>query len=106
MNTIKKNYNLGLSVLIAGYATLLCWVLGIFLSVEMGIGWQSYTAVGFFTLLLVSSGILFLMSLIYNIQESRENKRLSRGLVFTVISFPPIAFCYTAILVKALTEGH
>jgi hypothetical protein len=106
MDTIKKNYNLGLSVLIAGYITLASWVLGIFISIEMGIGWQSYTAVGFFALLLVASGILFLISLIYNIQESRENKRLSRGLVFTLISFPPIVFCYTAILVKALTEGH
>ncbi len=106
MENTKKNSNLGLSVLIAGYITLICWALGIFLSVEVGIGWQSYTAVGFFGLFLVASGILFLISFIYNIQESREDRRLSKGLVFTMLSFPPIAFCYTAILVKALTEGH
>lgn len=106
MDVIKKNYNLGLSVLVAGYVTIVSWILGIFISIEMGIGWQSYTAVGLFTLLLIASGILFLISLIYNIRDSRKNKRLSRGLVFTIISFPPIAFCYTAILVKALTEGH
>jgi len=106
MDKKKKNRNLGLATLIIGYLTLICWALGIFLSIEMGIGWQSYTAVGFFGLLLAASGILFLISLIYNILESRENGRLSKGMVFTIISFPPIAFCYAAILAKALTEGH
>lgn len=97
---------MGLSVLIAGYVTLVCWILGIFLSIEFGIGWQSYTVVGFFILLLISSGILFLISLIYNVQDSRKYRHLSKGLIFTIISFPPIIFCYTAVLVKALTEGH
>jgi hypothetical protein len=106
MDRTKKNKNLGLAVLIAGYVTLVCWALTILLSIEMGIGWQSYTAVGFFGLVLVASGILFLLSLIYNIRDSRVNRHLSSGLVFTIISFPPIVFCYTAILVKALTEGH
>jgi hypothetical protein len=86
--------------------TLLSWALGIFLSIKTGIGWQSYTAVAFFGLLLAASGILFLISLINNIRKSRGNRRLSKGLVFTIIGFPPIAFCCTAILVKALTEGH
>ena len=106
MDETRKNSSLGMTVLIAGYITLICWVLGIFLSVEIGIGWQSYTAVVFFMLLLAASGILFLISLIYNIQKSRGNRHLSKGFVFTIIGFPPIAFCYTAVLVKALTEGH
>jgi len=106
MDTAKRNKNLGLVVLIIGYLTLIFWLLGIFLSVEIGIGWESYTAVGFFGLLLIASGIIFLLSLIFNIIESRENKHISRGLVFTMIGTPPIAFCYLAILVKALTEGH
>ncbi|MFZ3085918.1 MAG: hypothetical protein WA097_04630 [Candidatus Hydromicrobium sp.] len=106
MDVSKRNINLGLAVLITGYLTLIFWLLGIFLSVEIGIGWESYTAVGFFGLLMIASGIIFLLSLIFNIIESRENKRISRGLIFTIISFPPIAFCYLAILVKALTEGH
>jgi hypothetical protein len=106
MYKTKKNYNLGLSVLIAGYATLLCWIMGIFLGVKLGIGWPGYTAVGFFILFLIASGILFLISLIYNIQDSRKDRHLSSGLIFTIISFPPIMFCYTAVLVKALTEGH
>ena len=105
-DTAKRNKNLGLVVLIIGYLTLIFWLLGIFLSVEIGIGWESYTAVGFFGLLMVASGIIFLLSLIFNIIESKENKHISRGLVFTIISIPPIAFCYLAILVKALTEGH
>ena len=106
MDKTKKSSSLGMTVLIAGYAALLCWALGIFLSIEIGIGWQSYTVVGLFGVLLAASGILFLISLIYNIQYSREDRHLSKGLVFTIISFPPIAFCYTAVLVKALTEGH
>ena len=106
MDTAKRNKNLGLTVLITGYLTLIFWLLGIFLSIEIGIGWESYTAVGFFGLLLAASGIIFLLSLIFNIIESRENKRISKGMVFTIISIPPIAFCYLAILVKALTEGH
>ena len=105
-DTAKRNKNLGLVVLVIGYLTLIFWALAIFISVEIGIGWKSYTAVGFFGLFLISSGIVFLISLIFNIIESRENKRISRGLIFTIISFPPIAFCYLAILVKALTEGH
>ena len=106
MDKAKRNSNLGLVVLIIGYLTLICWALGIFLGIETGIGWQSYTVIGFFGLFLTASGVLFLISLIYNVIELRENRRLSKGLVFTIISFPPIAFCYAAILVKALTEGH
>ncbi|MBE3089447.1 MAG: hypothetical protein IMZ45_00210 [Actinobacteria bacterium] len=105
-DTTKRNKNLGLVVLIISYLTLIFWLLGIFLSVEIGIGWESYTAVGFFGLLMIASGIIFLLSLIFNIIESRENKHISRGLVLTIVSIPPIAFCYLAILVKALTEGH
>src|SRR3972149_6187723 len=67
MDISKRNKNLGLAVLITGYLTLIFWLLGIFLSVEIGIGWGSYAAVGFFGLLLVASGIIFLLSLIFNI---------------------------------------
>lgn len=106
MDKTKKNSNLGLAVLVIGYLTLIAWALGIFISVEIGIGWQSYTAVGLFGLFFIASGIVFLISLIFNIKESRENNHMSRGLIHTIISFPPIAFCYLAILIKALTEGH
>jgi len=106
MDTAKRNNNLGLAVLVIGYLTLIFWVIGIFISVEIGIGWESYITVGLFGLFLISSGVVFLISLIFNIIESKKSKRISRGLVLTVVSFPPIAFCYLAILVKALTEGH
>jgi len=85
---------------------LIFWALGIFISVEIGIGWESYTAVGLFGLLLIASGIVFLISLIFNMRESRENNRMSRGMILTIVSLPPIAFCYLTILIKALTEGH
>jgi hypothetical protein len=102
----KRNKNLGLAVLIGGYLTLAFWLLTILLSAGIGLGWESYIAMGFFGLLMVASGILFLLSMIFNIMESRENKRVSKGLIFTIISFPPIVFSYLAIFVKALTEGH
>jgi len=106
MDMKKRNKNLGLVVLVIGYLTLIFWALGIFISVEIGIGWESYTAVGLFGLFFIASGIVFLISLIFNIKESREKNRMSRGLILTIVSFPPIAFCYLAILIKALTEGH
>jgi len=102
----KRNKNLGLAVLIGGYLTLAFWLLTILLSVEIGLGWGSYITMGFFGLLMIASGILFLLSLVFNIIESRENKHMSRGLIFTIASFPPIAFSYLAIFIKALTEGH
>lgn len=102
----KRNKNLGLAVLIGSCLTFTFWLLTILLGTQIGPGWESYTTMGFFGLLMVSSGILFLLSLVFNIMESRENRHISRGLVFTIISFPPIAFCYLAIFIKALTEGH
>jgi len=102
----KRNKNLGLAVLIGGYLTLVFWLLTILLSAGTDPGWESYITMGFFGLLMIASGILFLLSLIFNIMESRENKHISRGLIFTIVSFPPIAFCYLAIFIKALTEGH
>jgi len=102
----KRNKNLGLAVLTTGYLTLVFWLLTIFLGIEIGVGWESYTVMGFFGLLMVASGILFLLSLIFNILESKENKRISKGLILTIVSFPPIAFSYLAIVIKALTEGH
>lgn len=106
MEIVKRNYNLGLAALIVGYLTVISWVLSIFTGVEIGINVISYTVIGAFVLLLLSSGVLFLTSLVFNIKESRIANRLTAGLKFTLISIPPIAFCYLVILVKALTEGH
>lgn len=106
MDKAKRNKNLGLACLITGYLTLIFWLLAILLSVGIGLGWESYMVLGFFVLLLAASGILFLLSLIFNIVESRKSSRISKGMIFTLISFPPVIFCYLAIIVKALTEGH
>jgi len=106
MELVRRNYNLGLAVLIVGYLTAVSWVFSIFTGVETGINIISYMIVGIFGFLLLSSGVLFLTSLVFNIKESRIAHRLTSGLKFTLISIPPIAFCYLAIIVKALTEGH
>jgi len=106
MEITKRNYNLGRTVLILGYLTLVFWTLGIFLSIQMGIGFISYLTIGFFGFFLLSSGILFIMSLVFNVKESKLTHQVSRGLKYTLIGIPPIAFCFLAITVKALTEGH
>jgi hypothetical protein len=102
----RRNKNLGVAVLIVGYLTFIFWLLVILVSVKMGIGWQSYIMLGFFVVLLAASGVLFLVSLILNIIESKENSHMSGGMILTLIGIPPVVFCYLAILVKALTEGH
>ena len=102
----KRNNNLGLAVLILGYLTLVSWALAIFLGIEKGIGFISYLSIGFFGLFLLSSGVLFIMSLISNVKESKLIHKVSRGLKYTLIGIPPIAFCFLAITTKALTEGH
>ncbi len=102
----RRNKNLGVAVLIVGYLTFIFWLLVILISVEMGMGWQSYIILGFFAVLLATSGVLFLVSLILNIIESKENSHMSRGMILTLISLPPVTFCYLALLIKALTEGH
>ncbi len=106
MDKAKKNKNIGLAVLITGYLTFISWLLAIFTGVNIGIGWESYTVLAFFILLMASSGILLILSVILNILESRESNYMSKGLMLTIFGFPPIAFCYVAILIKALTEGH
>jgi len=106
MEITKRNNNLGLAVLILGYLTLVSWALAIFLGIEKGIGFISYLSIGFFGLFLLSSGVLFTMSLISNVKESKLIHKVSRGLKYTLIGIPPIAFCFLAITTKALTEGH
>ena len=102
----RRNKNLGVAVLIVGYLAFIFWLLGVLTGVEMGIGWESYVVLSFFAVLLAASGVLFLVSLILNIIESKESSHMSRGMILTLISLPPVIFCYLAILIKALTEGH
>jgi len=102
----KRNNNIGLAVLVAGYLTLALWLLAIFTGVELGLGIVSYVIVAFFGFFLLLSGVLFVTSLVFNVKESRVSHKLSKGLKLTLISIPPIAFCYLAIVVKGLTEGH
>lgn len=106
MDKAKRNKKLGLSALITGYLTFIFWLMTILVNVELDIGRTGYTMPGFFLLLMAASGILFLLSLIFNVMESREKNHISKGLVLTIISIPPVAFCYSAIFIKALMEGH
>lgn len=105
MGLTKRNYNLGLAVLILGYLTLISWALGIFLNIEIGIESLGYLNINFFAFFISASSIVFAASLILNIKELRITRQFSKGLKFTLTGIPPIAFCYLAVIVRGLTEG-
>ena len=109
-SNIRRNLTLGKLVLIISYATLAFYPLAIFIGAKlhgMGIvGGSMYLISGFLAFMILVSGVLFLISLIFNIRQSRKINHLSNGLKLTLISIAPILLCYTGIFIKALTEGH
>ena len=110
MENIRRNLILGRFVLIISYVTLVFYPLAIFIGAKLhglGIdGSSMYFVSGLLALMILISGVLFLISLIFNIQESKKINHLSRGLKLTFISITPILLCYTGVIIKALTEGH
>lgn len=109
MDTILKNFKIGIATIIACYFAFIFYILTLFLSIEVfekSNMVSSYILVGFLGAIVLAAGILFLVSLILNIKESKAAHKISKGLTLTLISIPPIALCYLAFTVKALTEGH
>lgn len=106
----KKNLILGKLVLIISYFTLALYPAAIFFGAKlhkMGIyGKSIYLISGFLSVMILVSGILFLVSLFLNIQESRKINHISSGLKLTFISIAPVLLCYAAIIIKVLSEGH
>ena len=109
MDTRVKNFKIGLATIIACYLAFIFYILVLFLSIEI-FGKDnvvySYILVGFLLAFVLAAGILFLVSLILNIRQTKAARKISKGLILTLISIPPIALCYLAFAVKALTEGH
>ncbi len=109
MDTGVKNFKIGLATIIACYLAFIFYILVLFLSIEI-FGKDnmvySYILVGFLLAFVLAAGILFLVSLILNIRQTKAAHKISKGLILTLISIPPIALCYLAFAVKALTEGH
>jgi hypothetical protein len=107
MDSFIKNFKIGLASIICCYLAFIFYVLTLFLSIEI-FGKDnmlySYVLVGFLAAFVLGSGILFLISLIFNIRQSKAAHKLSRGLILTLIGIPPIALCYLALAIKALTE--
>jgi len=107
---IRRNLTLGKIVLIISYITLAFYPLAIFIGAKMhsvGIdGGSMYIISGFLAFMILTSGVLFLVSLILNIGESKKINHMSGGLKLTLISIAPVLLCYTGIFLKALTEGH
>ena len=109
MDITVKNFKMGLATIITCYLAFLFYILTLFLSIEIfrrDNMVYSYILVGFLVAFVLSAGILFLVSLILNIRQTKTARKISKGLTLTLISIPPIALCYLAFAVKALTEGH
>ncbi len=107
MDISVKNFKIGLASLIACYLAFVFYILTLFLSIEV-FGKDnmvySYILAGFLAAFVLAAGILFLVSLVLNIRQSKAAHKLSRGLILTLIGIPPIALCYLAFAIKALTE--
>jgi hypothetical protein len=109
MNIKVKNFKMGLATIIVCYLAFIFYILTLFLSIEIfGKANMVYSFIlaGFLAAFVLAAGILFLVSLIMNISHTKATHKISKGLVLTLISIPPIALCYLAFAVKALTEGH
>lgn len=109
MDVTVNNFKMGLATIISCYLAFIFYILTLFLSIEI-FGKDnmvySYILVGFLVAFVLAAGILFLVSLILNIRQTKAAHKISKGLTLTLISIPPIALCYLAFTVKALTEGH
>jgi hypothetical protein len=104
-----KNFKIGIAAIATCYAAFIFYILTLFLSIEIfGKDNMVYTyiLVGFLVAFILAAGIIFLISLILNIKQARITHKISKGLTLTLISIPPIALCFLAFTVKALTEGH
>jgi hypothetical protein len=109
MDTGVKNFKMGLATIIVCYLAFIFYILTLFISIEIfGKDNMVYTYIlaGFLVAFVLAAGILFLVSLVLNIKETKAIHKISKGLNLTLISIPPIALCYLAFAVKALTEGH
>ena len=107
MDTGVKNFKMGFATIIACYLAFIFYILVLFLSIEIfGKDNMVYTYIlaGFLVAFVLAAGILFLISLTLNIKETKAIHKISKGLILTLISIPPIALCYLAFIVKALTE--
>jgi len=107
MDINVKNFKIGLATIVTCYLAIVFYLLTLFLSIEI-FGKDNmlynYILVGFLAVFMLAAGILFLVSLVLNIRQTKAAHKISKGLILTLISIPPIALCYLAFAVKALTE--
>ena len=107
MDISVKNFKIGVATIIACYLSFIFYILTLFFSIEV-FGKDnmlySFILAGFLAAFVLAAGTLFLVSLVFNIRQSKAAHKLSKGLILTLIGIPPIALCYLAFAVKALTE--
>ncbi len=109
MDTNVKNYKIGVATIITCYLAFIFYILTLFLSIEIfGKNNMIYTYIlaGFLVAFVLAAGIIFLISLMINIKQTKADHKISKGLRLTLISIPPIMLCFLAFLIKAMTEGH
>jgi len=109
MDTKVKNLKIGIATIVTCYLAFIFYLLTLFLTIEI-FGKNnmvySYVLVGFLVAFILAAGVIFLISLILNINQTKADHKISRGLRLTLISIPPIMLCFLAFAVKAMTEGH
>jgi hypothetical protein len=107
MDVALKNFKIGVATIISCYLAFIFYLLTLFLSIEV-FGKDnmlySYILAGSLAVFVLAAGILFLVSLVFNVRQSKASHKISKGLVLTLIGIPPIALCYLAFAVKVLTE--
>lgn len=105
----RRNYRLAISIIIIGFFTLALYPSTIFIGSELhkiNMEMTGFYFAAFFGFMILVSGIVYLISLIFNIKESRKARNITKGLKLTLISTIPVALCYLGIMIKAITEGH
>ncbi len=109
MDTGVKNFKIGLATIIACYLAFIFYILVLFLSIEIfGKDNMVYTYIlaGFLVAFVLAAGILFLVSLILNIRQTKAAQKILQRL--NPHSYRHSADCVVllAFAVKALTEGR
>jgi len=104
-----RNFRLGISAIVLGYFTFIFYILTIYGGsrfMQQGMELYAYVMVGVFFMLTLASGILLLISLVLNIRQSRAFGKITKGLIMSFISIPPVVLCYAGLFLKAISEDH
>jgi hypothetical protein len=104
-----RNFRLGISAIVLGYFTFIFYILTIYGGsrfMQQGMELYAYVMAGAFFMLTLASGILLMICLVLNIRQSRAFGKITKGLILTLISMPPVVLCYAGLFLKAISGDH